>query len=108
MTTTTTLPPSTLDRIAIELADHTPSACLLYIRLYAAAVHDRPALSQSELCDRLRLSVSTVHTQLRALEATGWISRRDDPQDPRRTLYEPARMPTDPSDNTSDTSEKRQ
>jgi len=72
MTTATTLPPSTLDCIAKELSDHTPAACLLYIRVYAAAVHDRPALSQSELRDRLRLSGSTVHSQLRALEAAGW------------------------------------
>lgn len=108
MTTASTLPPSTHDRIAIELADHTPAARLLYIRIYAAAVHDSPALSQSELRDRLHLSASTVHSQLRALEAAGWISRRDDPQDPRKTLYEPARMPTDPPANTLDTAEKRQ
>jgi DNA-binding MarR family transcriptional regulator len=108
MTTASTLPPSTLDRIAIELADHTPAARLLYIRLYAATVHDRPALSESELRDRLRLSGSTVHSQLRALEAAGWLSRRDDPQDPRKTLYEPARMPADPPANTLDTAEKRQ
>jgi len=108
MPTATTLPPRTLDRIAIELADHTPAACLLYIRLYANAVHDKPALSYSELRDRLHLSGSTVDAQLRALEAAGWISSRDDPQDPRRTLYEPARMPTDPPANTSDTAEKRQ
>jgi DNA-binding MarR family transcriptional regulator len=108
MTTTTTLPPSTLDRIAIELADHTPAAFLLYIRVYAAAVHDKPALSQSELRDRLHLSASTVHEQLRALEEDDWISSRDDPQDPRKTLYEPARMPTDPPANTLDTAEKKQ
>ena len=108
MITATTLPPSTLDCIAKELADHTPAACLLYIRVYAAAVHDKPALSQSDLRDRLHLSVSTVHEQLGALEEEGWISSRDDPQDPRKTLYEPERMPTDPPTNTFDTAEKKQ
>jgi predicted transcriptional regulator len=102
------MPPSTLDRIALELADYTPAACLLYIRVYAAAVHDKPALSYSELRDRLHLGGSTVDKQLRALEAEGWISSRDDPQDPRRTLYRPARMPTEAPANTLDTAEKRQ
>ena len=75
----------TLASISSELSSHSALARLIYIHLHTT---DDPPSSQRALASQLGFNVSSVRSQLRALEEDGRISRRADPTDPRCNVYE--------------------
>lgn len=51
-------------------------------------LHDGGACITSELADRIRLSRPALTALVDRLEATGWVTRRNDPGDRRRVVVE--------------------